>query len=446
MADATGDQGRSLPPPEDPRSSTSPNANDPIGTVGPSYEGVPTVPPPADLPTGTEGVAGDWDNLGVGATNVLYPADNPPPEMQAWAGWPVEWQLPNMHTASTPRWMGGGTDVVWMAIDRNAVAIADMPTVVSKYGTKQPSPSWLINPSPQLYTQWAEFMRQACWSYWACGEVFIICTGRFADSGYPRTFMVVDPWLVNAEILNGVRHYTINGIDADADVLHIRYSSWNGDARGHGPLEVAGERITAAKVLMRYASDLASAGGVPWGVLTSKYRMTKGESDKLKAQWLAAARSRSGAPAILDGDLNLQITQTTPRDMTLTDLQKFAEARLSVLLGVPPTMLGLPSGADSMTYTNVNSIFDYWWRITLKPHGQYILHAISEWALPGHVDLLLNASAYTQPSALERAQYYQIMAALGAMSVDEIRSAESLSPEMSGSAVPQPQTVVAPNA
>jgi HK97 family phage portal protein len=428
MADISGDHGRSLPPP-DPRDQT-PNANDPIGTVGPSYEGVPTVPPPADLPTGTDGVAGDWDNVGVGT--VI-------PDMQAWAGWPLDWQLPSM--ASTPRWMGGGTDVVWAAINLNATAIADMPAVVTKGLALQSSPSWLTNPSPQLYTQWGEFMRQACWSYWGCGEIFIVCTGRFADSGYPRTFMVVDPWLVNAEILNGVRHYTINGIDADADVLHIRYASWNGDARGHGPLEVAGERITAARVLMRYASDLASAGGVPWGILTSKYRMTKAESDKLKSQWISAARSRLGAPAILDADLNLQITQTTPRDMTLTDLQKFAEARLAVLLGVPPYLLGLPSGADSLTYSNVNSIFDYWWRITLKPHGDYILKAVSEWALPGHVDLLLNASSYTQPPALERAQYYEIMVRIGAMSVDEIRTAESLSVVGAPSANPQPQTV-----
>jgi HK97 family phage portal protein len=426
-------------PPRD----AEPNANDPIGTVGPSYEGVATVPSPADLPTGTAGVAGDWDNMGVGATNVIYPGGSP--DMMAWAGWPVGWQLPNAFSQGGARWMGGGTDIVWAAIDLNAVAIADMPTVVSKGGTKQASPSWLINPSPTIYTHWSEFVRQAVWSYFACGETFIICTSRFADSGYPRTFMVIDPWLVNAEILDGVRHYSINGQDADDEIVHIRYASWSGDARGHGPLEVAGDRITAAKSLMRYASDMAQAGGVPWGILTSKYRMTKEESNRLKAQWLEAARSRMAAPAILDADLSLAVTQTTPRDMTLTDLQKFAESRLAVLLGVPPYLLGLPSGSDSMTYTNVNSIFDYWWRITLRPHGQYIMTALSEWALPGHVDLLLNADSYTQPPALERAQYYKIMAELGAMSVAEIRAAEKLAPTNGQSADPQPQDVVTSN-
>jgi len=417
-----------------------------MGTVSPTYPGVPTVPSPADLPTGTDGVPGQYDNLGVGGTNVLYPASAPPPEMTAWAGWPVEWALPNAFSQHTgARWMGGGTDIVWAAIDKNAVAIADMPTVVSKAGVRQPSPSWLTNPSPTIYSHWAEFTRQAVWSYFACGEVFIICTSRFADSGYPRTFMVIDPWLVNAEIQDGVRHYTINGQDADAELVHIRYASWSGDARGHGPLEVAGERITAGKSLMRYASDMAQAGGVPWGILTSKYRMSKDESNRLKAQWLEAARSRMAAPAILDADLSLAVTQTTPRDMTLTDMQKFTESRIAVLLGVPPTLLGLPSGSDSMTYTNVNSIFDYWWRITLKPHGQYIMTALSEWALPGHVDLLLNADSYTQPPALERAQTYKIMLELGAMSVDEIRAAENLAPingSGSPSADPQLQSVV----
>lgn len=443
MADTPGGHDRSLPPPgELPPRDAEPNANDPIGTVGPGYDGVPTLPPPATFPSG---VAGEWDNVGVGGTNTLYPNSAPPPQAMAWAGWPVEWALPDAFSAQGARWMGGGSDVVWMAIDRNAVAIADMPVVVSKGNTKQSSPTWLTNPSPQIYTQWGEFVRQAVWSYFATGEIYIICTSRFADSGYPRTFMVIDPWMVNAEIIGGIRRYTINGIDAQDDILHIRYASWSGDARGHGPLEVAGERIAAARALMRYASDLAKSGGVPWGILTSKYRMTKEESNRLKAQWLEAARSRMAAPAILDADLNLSVTQTTPRDMTLTDLQKFAESRIAVLLGVPPTLLGLPSGSDSMTYTNVNSIFDYWWRITLKPHGQYIMTALSEWALPGHVDLLLNANSYTQPSALERAQAYQIMVTIGAMSVDEVRAAESLPPANQPSASPQPQDVVTSN-
>jgi hypothetical protein len=42
---------------------------------------------------------------------------------------------------------------------------------------------------------------------------------------------------------------------------------------------------------------------------------------------------------------------------------------------------------------------------------------------------------------LERAQYYEIMVRIGAMSVDEIRTAESLSVVGAPSANPQPQTV-----
>jgi hypothetical protein len=112
--------------------------------------------------------------------------------------------------------------------------------------------------------------------------------------------------------------------------------------------------------------------------------------------------------------------------MALSDLQSSSEARLSVLLGVPPYLLGLPSADGSQPYTNVQAIFDYWWRMTLRPHGNFILAALSNWALPTGTDLILDASAYTQPQPFERAQFYEVMTRIGAMTVDEVRAAERL--------------------
>jgi hypothetical protein len=47
------------------------------------------------------------------------------------------------------------------------------------------------------------------------------------------------------------------------------------------------------------------------------------------------------------------------------ELSQWNESRIAVLLGVPPFLMGLPSGGDSMTYSNVQSLFDYHWRAGL---------------------------------------------------------------------------------
>ena len=98
---------------------------------------------------------------------------------------------------------------------------------------------------------------------------------------------------------------------------------------------------------------------------------------------MAARLSAMGAPAVLSGGVTLDQLTINPKDMALLELRQFAESRLAVLLGVPPFLVGLPSGGDSMTYSNVNSIFDYHWRSSLRTKAAAIMEAISQWACPG---------------------------------------------------------------
>jgi len=397
-----------------------PNANPPVGSVGPN------------VPVAGDASAQEQASGGFGAQHVIYPGGNPPPEAVAWAGWPSEWAVP---------WDGGGvlgglvtTDVVWACVDKNATAVGSMP-VSATDGRGLPltdQPSWLQNPQPEVYTHWDEFMRQIWWSYQLTGEVFIGATSRFADSGYPRTFAMLPPWLVQPEIVAGQRRVFIGGQDETENVLHIRYVSWPGDARGHGPLEAARERLLAVKVLMRYGADLAANGGIPWAVLKHKFKLGEGQAQALKAQWITAARSRMGAPAILDQDTDLQQLQTTPKDMALAEMQAFAEARIAVLLGVPPLLVALPSGADSLTYSNESAIYDSHWRQTLRPGSGYLMGALSAWALPGRSRVLLDADEYIRATPLDRAQAYKILVELGVMTPDEVRTAERLPARLEG--------------
>jgi HK97 family phage portal protein len=185
---------------------------------------------------------------------------------------------------------------------------------------------------------------------------------------------------------------------------------------------------------------------VPWAVLKHKYRLHPAQAQLMKAQWIAAARNRFGAPAILDSDADLQVLQVPPKDMALSELSQHTEARLAMLLGVPAFLLSLPSGADSMTYTNVSQLFDQHWRTTLRPMARFIVRAISGWALPAGNELEIDPESYIRADATARANYYTLMINAGIMTPDEARNLERLPPRGDISSTPTHENQVTQNA
>ena len=386
-----------------------PNPNDPA-SVPPA-----TVGPPGYDPGDAHGVIAEAD----------APLGPPPPRpfVSPWSGWPAEWLTPN--------WGGLAqslTDTAWLCLDLNASVLSTMPPYLVD-APPSLNADWLNNPEPDVYTSWQEFAKQLFWDF-QLGEAFVLATAYYA-TGYPARFHVVPPYSIEPELApNGLRRYTIGGLDVTRDILHIRYRSSVGDARGHGPLEAGGPRLVAADVLSRYATQLAAGGGIPPSVLEHPDELDSEQAAALKAQWIAARLSGIGEPAVLSGGVKWAPTLVNPKEMALVELLQWNESRVAVLLGVPPFLVGLPSGGDSMTYSNVESIFDYHWRGGLRPKASAVMQALSGWALPRGVACELNRDAYVQPGPLERAQTAQILNSIKdengnpALTVSEIREVE----------------------
>jgi len=389
---------RSIRPPDDIVPNPNDPADNPPATVGP--------------PTATPG-----DPHGVTIDDSATPASPPPRVMaSAWSGWPADWW--------PPAWGGHAqtlTDTAWCCLDLNASVMATMPPYL--VGTAPSTDAaWLINPDPDLYTSWEEFAKQLFWDY-QLGEAFVVATASYA-TGYPARFHVVSPWAVNVEMDAGHRRYTIGQLDVTDRMLHIRYQSSADDAHGHGPLEAGAARLVADQVLMRYASSFAAAGGVPSSILQHPDQLSAAQAGELQAQWVQARSSRIGEPAVLSGGVSYQAIQVNPRDMALVELSQLTESRIAVLLGVPPFLVGLPSGGDPMTYSNVTSLFDYHWRAGLRPKAQAVMGALSQWLLPRGSGVEVNRDAYVAPDPLSRAQVAQIYLQNGVLSIDEVRAIE----------------------
>lgn len=413
-----GRHSRSLPPRDNPPNGVEPGYNPPPTTANPPHDFAPvSVGPDA--------------SEGFGNTHVMYPSGAPPVEAQAWSGWPTGWQTP-WTTVGGAQWVGrfnALADLVFACLDLNSSVLSTMPPYIVTGGIRQAPMPWLVNPEPLVYNAWTDFAKELFWSYQATGEAFILATARYADEGLtrgrPMRFMVVSPAYVDVDRVDGRVRYQIAGNDVSDDILHIKYASWPGDLRGHGPLEAAGARLLAAEVLTRYATDLAARGGIPWAVLKYPRRASRAQMQQMQADWLNARRSSLGAPAVLADGVELEVLSTNPKDMALSDMARFTDARICVLLGVPPFLMGLPSG-DSMTYSNVSSLFDYHWRAGLRPKATDVTANMSGWLLARGTDLELDRDEYVRPGELERAQTYDILVRIGAMTPDEVRVHERI--------------------
>lgn len=393
-----------------------PNNNPPIGTVGPN---VPE---------------------GFGDTHAMYPEGRLEqsglmPEVEAWAGWPTGW--------NTPLWNGGGitgrlVSTLWTCIDLNTRQLASFP-IYGLRGIENVSlPEWSNNPEPEMYSDWTECAKQMFNTYQTNGEIILWATGRFARDDRVARFVVLNPTWVNVERVDGLVEYDLCGKRLDRkDICHIKYETFPGNLRGIGPLMWAARSIVSAAAIESMTTDLAQRGGIPWGVIKTPRKLNKAEATDLQNSWVAGARNRMGAPAILSGTLELEMLQNDPKSLALLDMRVFDETRIASALGVPPFLVGLPQ-AEGMTYSNVSSLFDYHWRATLRTLAGSVAKAMSQWLLPRGTRMEFNSDAYVQPGPKERAETDALLFNIvdehqnRARTVDEIRATERHVPTTPG--------------
>jgi HK97 family phage portal protein len=137
-----------------------------------------------------------------------------------------------------------------------------------------------------------------------------------------------------------------------------------------------------------------------------------------------ANRSNNGT-AFVNGDLDLQVLGIDPTKMQLNEARQYVALELARTVGIPAYFLSAET--TSMTYSNSTnerkSLIDF----SLRP----LLTAIEQRLsmpdfVPAQVECRFSLDDFLRGSALERAQVYQILNQLGAMSVEQIQQEEDL--------------------
>lgn len=386
-------------------------------TGGVNHAGeIPNANPPSSVGAGQ--ASGDPHGVEVEKSTVQarsLPSFFPSP----WAGWPAEWSTPNWDFGSRFNEL---VDVAWRCLDINASVLSCMPVYRTSGGRIVEPSTWMLNPDPRIYSSWHEFAKQLFWDF-QLGEAFIMLVDSFSND-YPMHFRIVPPWAFHVEVKDGARRYHLGdstGPDVTSEILHIRYKSTTDGARGVGPLSAAGGRMLTAGILAKYVREVAATGGIVTRTIETDKSLDDAEAQDLQTQYLASLVQTPTAPPVFDSGTKLVDHEfVSPKEMAMVEIAQWNEGKIASLLGVPPFIVGLPSGGDSMTYANVSQLFDFHDRSYLRTAASHVMGAVSWWALPRGQAAELNRDEYSRPSFDARAGAWEKFVNMGAVTPEQV--------------------------
>lgn len=139
---------------------------------------------------------------------------------------------------------------------------------------------------------------------------------------------------------------------------------------GTSPAVVAGYAVDTDNAVSRFAKDFFERGALPAGLLTTTQRLLESDIERLRAQWQSrygGAANWVSAPAIIDSEASYQRISMSADEMGIEALDSRNEARICMVLGVPPIIIGANVGLERATYSNYAEARASWWQDTLVP-------------------------------------------------------------------------------
>ena len=190
-----------------------------------------------------------------------------------------------------------------------------------------------------------------------------------------------------------------------------------------GVLNRAGRTIKAAQELEK-AAELYAKEPVPTMVLKSNgTNLTPERISKLLESWKVARNTR--ATAFLNADVELTALGFDPQKLQLNEARQYLATEIARAVGIPASFVSAET--TSMTYSTTvmerKALIDFSLRNIITPIEQRLSAADF---VPNGVEVRFDIDDFLRGSALERAQVYEILNRIGAMSVEQIQEEEDL--------------------
>jgi HK97 family phage portal protein len=243
---------------------------------------------------------------------------------------------------------------------------------------------------------------------------------RYADTGKIRAMERVAPERVSITTnANGteIEAYEIDGTPVDANNLVVFANTQE------GLLARAGRTIRAAAALEKAAMNFA-VEPIPQMVLRSNgTSLPPDRIAKLLSSWRTARANKS--TAFLNADVVLEKLGFDPKSIQLNEARNYVSLELSRACGIPAYFTD--SQQSSFTYSNAldkrRDLVDFAFRNYMSVIEQRMSFADFT---PAGNRVSFDLDDFLRGNPYERAQVYEILNRIGAMSVEEIREEEDL--------------------
>ena len=298
--------------------------------------------------------------------------------------------------------------------------IASLPLHVRNVATgeKVQSPRVINQPDPRI-------AGNVFWS-WIVSDLILhpsayaYVLDRYADTGRIRAMERIAPERVAIQT-DGMGYeivsYQIDGKFIDPNNLVV----FAGD--GEGLLYRAGRTIKAATALEKAAMNFANEP-IPQMVLKSNGTSLPADRvAKLLSSWRTARSNKS--TAFLNADVTLETVGFDPKSIQLNEARNYVALELSRACGIPAYFVD--AQMSTFTYSNAldkrRDLVDFAFRNYMTQIEQRLSFADF---VPAGQEVKFDIDDFLRGNPLERAQVYEILNRIGAMSVEEIRSDEDM--------------------
>ena len=219
--------------------------------------------------------------------------------------------------------------------------------------------------------------------FWASVTIYQALAGRatyeieYARGGMPVALWPLRPdWIMVKQAPNrpAIEYYTYNvpgkqAVELDPkQVLDFPLFDPLNRFKTYPPVAIAGRVGDVDNAATDLIKLIFEHGGMPMGYLKSSQVILDDDVTEIQERW----GSRYGGwrnwikPAVLDRDADfVKLTMNLSKEMGFADLDSRSEARICLVLDVPPILVGAKVGLEHGTYSNYETARRSWWEDTV---------------------------------------------------------------------------------
>ncbi len=283
----------------------------------------------------------------------------------------------------------------------------------------------LISDTPNEHQTAFEFWETIVASalMYGCGYAIIERNAR----GYAERLVLCNYYDVDLKIVDGEYVYQIKdyGMVMQENMLEIC------NLHRTSPIRLHRENLGLAKASQDFGSEYFGQKGQMTGVLASDQPLRKEQMDVIQNSWNNSAMN--AGTKLLPFGFKYQRITITPDEAQFIETRKFQAEEICRIFSVPPSLVQLPSQS---TFNNVEQQNLQFARHTIAPWVKRIEQEIDRKLILGFerpdVYSRFNMNDLHRGDLATRTNYYNQMLTQGVMSINEVRTAESMNPIEAG--------------